>query len=158
MNKKTLIFTGIALAGLILIAVIGMMYNQNLNSESENSASNNTSSNSSTEGNNQSGNSATSPNSNNPSNNSDTPSNTPQETFDSARLSQFNGRGGNKCYVAVDGIVYDMTGSSDWRNGVHTPSNGRAVCGQNESDVIGQSPHGKSVLSRVPTIGTYLGQ
>lgn len=75
--------------------------------------------------------------------------------FNARTLAQFNGKNGNKCYVAVDGNVYDMTGNRYWQSGEHQPSGGQATCGLDLSSVINQSPHGKDVLNEVPKIGSY---
>lgn len=64
-------------------------------------------------------------------------------------LAVFDGTNGKKAYIAVDGFIYDVTNSSDWRNGNH---NGYKA-GQDLSQAILSSPHGKSFLSRVPKIG-----
>lgn len=77
------------------------------------------------------------------------------DNFNAESLAQFNGISGNSCYVAVDGVVYDITGADGWSNGVHTASGGRAKCGQDGSAVIGQSPHGKSAVTQYPVVGNY---
>jgi predicted heme/steroid binding protein len=64
-------------------------------------------------------------------------------------LSYYDGRDGRRAYVAVDGMIYDMTDSSYWRNGGH---NGNQA-GQDLSNAIGSSPHGRGNLLRVPKIG-----
>lgn len=69
------------------------------------------------------------------------------------QLSKNDGLNGHKCWVAVDGDVYDVTESSEWKNGQHTPSGGRAKCGEDLTQVIGQSPHGMSVLGKFPIVG-----
>jgi predicted heme/steroid binding protein len=71
-----------------------------------------------------------------------------------SELAKNTGKNGADCWVAVNGKVYDVTGQKDWVNGSHTPSNGQAQCGQDESAVIGSSPHGSSVLSSLPVVGT----
>lgn len=72
----------------------------------------------------------------------------------SAQLAKNNGKNGAKCWVAVNGTVYDVSNNKEWRNGEHTPSNGQAKCGRDETSSIGASPHGSSVLSSLPTVGT----
>ena len=39
--------------------------------------------------------------------------------FDSASIADLDGKNGKKCYVAVDGKVYDMSNFSLWRNGAY---------------------------------------
>lgn len=69
-------------------------------------------------------------------------------------LATSNGKDGAKCLIAIDGTVYDASDNSQWSNGEHTPSNGRAKCGEDLTDAIRQSPHGKSVLGELPTVGS----
>ncbi len=65
-------------------------------------------------------------------------------------LAQYNGKNGNPAYVAVDGVIYDVSGSAKWKDGEH---NGNSA-GQDLTDVIkNQSPHGVAMLSRVPAVG-----
>jgi predicted heme/steroid binding protein len=77
------------------------------------------------------------------------------KTFTEVELAESDGLNGNKCYVAVDGTVYDLSNFGLWRNGVHSPSGGLASCGRDLSDVITQSPHGKGRLNVVPVVGAY---
>lgn len=71
-------------------------------------------------------------------------------TFTLTELAQYNGKNGQAAYVAINGIVYDVTNVSEWANGVH--ENG-LTAGQDLSDFINQSPHGQSVLGDLPIIG-----
>lgn len=71
-----------------------------------------------------------------------------------AELAQKDGLNGRECQVAVDGKVYQISGSDEWVNGVHQPSGGAAKCGMDLTSVIGNSPHGKSILSRFPVVGS----
>lgn len=93
------------------------------------------------------------------SSNNNTKTNT-QENVDtssaitSAELDSNNGKDGSKCWVAVDGEVYDASNNPQWQNGEHLPSGARAKCGQDLTSVISQSPHGKSVLGELPIVGT----
>ena len=56
--------------------------------------------------------------------------------------------------MAVDGEVYLVEGFDLWKDGEHTPSGGRARCGLDLTDVIGESPHGKSKLQLLKKVGT----
>jgi predicted heme/steroid binding protein len=67
-------------------------------------------------------------------------------------LSQYNGLGGNKCLVKVDGKIYDATNNREWKNGEHSKSQGLAKCGMELSEVIKKSPHGKRVLDELPEV------
>lgn len=70
-----------------------------------------------------------------------------------SELSAFDGRNGSNAYIAVDGFIYDVTGSPRWPNGRH---NGYQA-GQDLTQFIDQvSPHGRGVLSRMPRIGRLI--
>lgn len=92
--------------------------------------------------------------------NSSSFSQTQQEGITLLELAQNDGKNGNKCYVAVDGIVYEITDSAIWNDsGQHTTSGGLAFCGADMSDIITQSPHGKSKLqtsSKVQVVGELI--
>lgn len=75
---------------------------------------------------------------------------TQQKTFTSDELKKYNGQNGNPAYVAVDGVVYDVTNVEKWKNGKHQG----LVAGNDLSKAIGSSPHGKSVLNKLPVMGT----
>lgn len=65
-------------------------------------------------------------------------------------LAAFDGREGRPAYVAVDGFIYDVSGSPRWSGGSH---NGNQA-GQDLTEIIDNvSPHGRSTLNRVPRIG-----
>ena len=65
-------------------------------------------------------------------------------------LSEFDGRDGRRALIAVDGIIYEVTGSPRWPNGNH---NGYQA-GQDLTQFIDQiSPHGRLVLDRLPRVG-----
>jgi len=65
-------------------------------------------------------------------------------------LKQYDGKNGNPAYVAVDGIIYDMTNVAAWRNGDH---NGYSA-GNDLTDIIkNKSPHGVKNLEGVPVVG-----
>lgn len=76
-----------------------------------------------------------------------------EATVTVAQLASSNGLNGAACWVAVDGTVYDTASSSEWQNGEHVPSNGQARCGQDLSEIIKRSPHGKEVLTKLDVIG-----
>lgn len=69
------------------------------------------------------------------------------------QLAEKDGIDGRECWVTVDGVVYSISGFSQWQMGKHLPSNGKATCGRDLSDVIGESPHGKSILSLLRVVG-----
>ena len=75
----------------------------------------------------------------------------PTELFEMTltELSVYDGLSGRKAYVAVDGYIYDVTNSDAWNNGMHNSFQ----AGQDLSEEILLSPHGKAFLERVPKVG-----
>ena len=65
-------------------------------------------------------------------------------------LSKYTGQNGQPAYVAVSGVIYDVTNAKEWQNGMH--KNG-VKAGVDLTKMIGESPHGTSVLSKLPIIG-----
>src|SRR5690625_4765674 len=66
-------------------------------------------------------------------------------------LSEYDGQDGNPAYVAVDGVVYDVTDVGAWDGGEHP---GGLTAGTDQTDAISQSPHGEGVLEDLPVVGT----
>lgn len=65
-------------------------------------------------------------------------------------LAEYDGKDGRRAYVAVDGIIYDMTDSPAWKEGGH---NGFQA-GLDLTDAIkNDSPHGVGKLDNVPAVG-----
>ena len=71
-------------------------------------------------------------------------------TFTLQELAEFDGKDGRPGYVAVDGVVYDVTNVSAWSTGTHQ---GALTAGSDWSSEIDNSPHGRSVLNRLPIVG-----
>jgi len=70
------------------------------------------------------------------------------------QLKQYNGTKGNPIYIAVDGVIYDVTNVRQWKSGSHEGYSG----GKDLTDAImGKSPHGTSVLDGVPVVGKLIG-
>ncbi len=65
-------------------------------------------------------------------------------------LSQHDGQDGRRAYIAVNKIVYDVTESKLWKNGLHPPDH---KAGQDLSDEILSAPHVKAVVTRFPVVG-----
>lgn len=65
-------------------------------------------------------------------------------------LSTYNGKDGNSAYIAVDGIVYDVTIVSQWKNGMH---NGFEAGKDLTDEIKTISPHGISKLKGIPVVG-----
>ena len=83
----------------------------------------------------------------------------PSATADSGitleEVAKHTGREGNSCWVVVDDTVYEISGFVQWADGVHSPSGGKARCGKDLSEVINESPHGKSKLKYLKEVGTF---
>lgn len=86
---------------------------------------------------------------------SSTTESTNQASITLAEVEKNNGKNGTKCWVIVDTTVYEISGFAQWVDGVHTSSGGRARCGKDQTDVIGDSPHGRSVLRLLTVVGSY---
>jgi len=77
------------------------------------------------------------------------------KTFTLAELAEFDGKDGKPAYVAVDGVVYDVSGSSEWPQGDHTPCNLDAMAGEDLSEVLEQSPtRMRALIEAMPVVGT----
>ncbi len=69
------------------------------------------------------------------------------------QLKQFNGKDGNPAYIAVDGIIYDVTNERKWSNGTHEGYG----AGKDLTDAIkNKSPHGTKILNGVPVVGKLI--
>ena len=79
---------------------------------------------------------------------------TVNRSFTVEELAQYDGKIGSDCLVAVDGEVYLIEGFDLWKDGEHLPSGGRARCGLDLTEVIDESPHGRSKLQLLEKVGT----
>ena len=74
-----------------------------------------------------------------------------ETVFTLEELAAYNGKDGQPAYVAVDGVVYDVTASSEWANGEHKMG---VTAGQDLTDIIKEkSPHGVAILEKFPVVG-----
>ena len=65
-------------------------------------------------------------------------------------LAKFNGKDGQPAYIAVDGIIYDVSNASAWKDGVHAGyDSGKDLT----LEIKTKSPHGISKLSDAVEIG-----
>lgn len=67
-------------------------------------------------------------------------------------LSTYNGEDGQPAYVAVDGMIYDVSDVPAWTGGTH---NGN-MAGQDLSEAIKNAPHGDSKLEGLPIVGELI--
>ncbi len=72
------------------------------------------------------------------------------------QLKEFDGKNGRPAYVAVKGIIYDVTQSRLWRGGEHASSEGQAWAGQDLTAVLDLSPHGDKHLKEFPIVGNIV--
>lgn len=77
-----------------------------------------------------------------------------ERTFTLEELAVYNGKDGQPAYVAVEGVVYDVSGSARWKDGRH---NGYEAGADLTAGILGRSPHGTIVLGRMPIVGTLSG-
>lgn len=81
--------------------------------------------------------------------------NTPagNQTFTLEELAQYNGQNGAKAYIAVSGVVYDVTNADGWTNGSHQ---GMLLAGTDATAVFATSPHSAATLNELPKVGTLV--
>jgi len=74
---------------------------------------------------------------------------TTEKTFTLAELAKFDGQNGNLAYVAVSGVVYDVTNVKQWNSGQHQG----VSAGKDLTKEIQNAPHGLSVLKGLQIVG-----
>lgn len=75
---------------------------------------------------------------------------TGETVFTLEELAQFDGTDGKPAYIAVNGVVYDVTNVPQWRGGKH---NGFTAGEDLTEEILNISPHGVSKLNGVPVVG-----
>lgn len=77
-----------------------------------------------------------------------------EKTFTLEELAQFDGLEGRSAYVAVDRVVYDVSGSARWPDGRHLPCSLGAIAGRDLSAEIEQAPANmRALLEKMPVVG-----
>ena len=66
------------------------------------------------------------------------------------QLAEYDGSNGKPAYIAVDGIIYDVTNSTRWKEGKH---NGYTAGKDLTTEIKEKSPHGVDMLKRIPVVG-----
>lgn len=80
-----------------------------------------------------------------------TPADLPLFTLN--ELAHFDGKSGRPAYVAVEGVVYDLTKSPLWKEGAHYGYK----AGQDLTDALKKAPHSADVLKGFPVVGQLVG-
>lgn len=65
-------------------------------------------------------------------------------------LAKLDGREGRRACVAVNGKVYDFTGSDRWKEGNHL---GQHQAGKDLTEALLKAPHVRAVVERFPVVG-----
>lgn len=65
-------------------------------------------------------------------------------------LTKYDGQDGQPAYVAVNGVVYDVTASPLWQSGNHVDQH---QAGQDLTEELKSAPHVRMVVERFPTVG-----
>lgn len=73
----------------------------------------------------------------------------PEKTFTVTELAKFNGKDGNRTYVAYNGIVYDFTDVKAWKGGSHKGNES----GVDVTEKLNKVWHGPKVLKDKPILG-----
>ncbi len=69
---------------------------------------------------------------------------TEERLFTERELQQFDGTRGKPAYIAYDGVVYDVTGSSLWCGGLHQDLH---YAGTDLTRTLRKAPHTSEVFS-----------
>lgn len=64
-------------------------------------------------------------------------------------LAAFDGQDGNPAYIAIDGLVYDVTKVREWAGGMHADA---FTAGQDHTDALAGAPHTATKLNLAPVV------
>mgnify|MGYP000616029830 CR=1 FL=1 len=67
------------------------------------------------------------------------------------KLKQYNGKNGQKAYIAYKGNIYDVSSSLLWKNGIHKKIH---EAGLDLTDAVEKAPHAEEVFSRFTIVDT----
>ena len=76
-----------------------------------------------------------------------------EKYFTSQQLAYFNGEYGSPAYIAVDGVVYDVSVSDLWKFGRHQVIH---LAGKDLTEELKDAPHGEDMLSKFEVVGYLL--
>ena len=65
-------------------------------------------------------------------------------------LARFDGCDGRSAYVAVSGVIYDVSTSQRWKDGDHE---GAHQAGRDLTEELKSAPHVRTVVERFPVVG-----
>lgn len=72
-----------------------------------------------------------------------------ENIFTKEILAQYNGKNGYKAYIAINGIVYDV--SNKWNDGKHHG----LEAGKDLTQEFLNSPHGHAMIGKLEIVGQY---
>jgi len=75
----------------------------------------------------------------------------PNKQFSAKELAKFDGSDKKPAYVAIDGIVYDVTKFKKWAGGKHFGN----LAGRDLSAKIRKAPHGVAKLKVLTPVGKF---
>jgi predicted heme/steroid binding protein len=81
---------------------------------------------------------------------SETPAASQELQLTIVELAAYNGQEGNPAYIAVDGVIYDVTDVPQWKGGKHMGY----LAGIDATEALKSSPHGAAKLKGIPIVGT----
>jgi predicted heme/steroid binding protein/uncharacterized membrane protein len=68
-------------------------------------------------------------------------------------LCQFDGKDGRAAYIAYKGIIYDVTKSRLWKNGMHVMKH---AAGNDLTDMLKNAPHAEDKVLGLPSVGKLI--
>lgn len=75
-----------------------------------------------------------------------------EKTFTLTELTKYDGQNGQPAYVAVDGIVYDVSSIKQWSGGSHEGYQ----AGTDLTDLMSSAPHSADVLLKATKVGVLV--
>ena len=73
--------------------------------------------------------------------------------FTIQQLAYFNGEYGAPAYIAVNGVIYDVTESALWKFGRHQVIH---LAGKDLTEELKDAPHGEDLLKKFRVVGFLL--